>query len=410
MTRTRVALGDALDVLIDHRGKTPKKLGGDWTSSGHRVVSALNVKGSRIDDNHHHYISPAMYASWMKVALKKGDVLLTSEAPTGEVAYVDRDRDWALGQRVFGLRAKAGLLDGRYLFYVLRAGDARHQLMSRATGTTVSGIRQSELVKVELDLPPIGEQRAIAATLGALDDKIESNRRAGALETELAIALLTEGTKRVRVGDVAEVNKGLSYKGSGLNDGSSAHALPLLNLGNFTTTGALRREGLKYYTGDFKSRHRLRGWDLVVANTDLTQSREILGRGFLLADSLNGSLHTHHTSHVRFHSRPDLVLVLWAQLQTPEFRDRAKGYATGTTVTALPAEAILDYEISVPEELEASVTKARALIEYSWHLEAEASQLARLRDALLPELLSGRIRVPEAVELVQDVVDESESA
>jgi hypothetical protein len=178
MSGTPVLLGDALAVLIDHRGKTPKKLGGDWSTTGHRVVSAINVKGGRVDSNDHHYVSDAIYEQWMKEPLRAGDVLLTSEAPTGEVAFLDVDCDWCLGQRLFGLRGKPGLLDGRYLFYLLRGGDVRAQLMARSTGTTVSGIRQSELVKVELNLPSLDEQRKIARTLGAFDDKIESNRRA----------------------------------------------------------------------------------------------------------------------------------------------------------------------------------------------------------------------------------------
>ena len=196
MSRRTVVLPDALLELIDHRGKTAKKLGGDWSESGHRVVSAINIKRSRVDANDHHYVSNELYTKWMKVPLRAGDVLLTSEAPTGEVAYLAEDRDWCLGQRVFGLRTDTKQLLGRYLYYQLRGGDARHQLLSRATGTTVSGIRQSQLVKVRLDLPPLPEQRGIAATLGALDDKIDSNRRA----IDLAIALLDAISERIRDG------------------------------------------------------------------------------------------------------------------------------------------------------------------------------------------------------------------
>ncbi len=395
-------LADALAALIDHRGKTPKKLGGDWTTDGHRVVSALNIKGSRVDDNDHHYISNEMYERWMKVPLAAGDVLLTSEAPTGEVAYLSEQQDWAIGQRLFGLRGKPDLLHGRYLFYALRGGDARHQMLSRATGTTVAGIRQSELVKIELDLPPVEEQRAIAATLGALDDKIESNRRAATLELALAATVLASGTEAIRVGDIAGVDKGLSYKGSGLDDGSATDAIPMVNLANFTTSGALKPDGLKYYTGDFKPKHRLAAWDLVVANTDLTQSREILGRGFLVPTTLQGALHTHHTSVLRFRERSELAPFLWAELQSPEFRDRAKGFATGTTVTALPGEALLDFDFSVPSDPEPALAAARGLIEHSWQLASESAALTTTRDALSPELLSGRIRVPEAAAVVQD--------
>src|SRR5699024_7593731 len=139
---------------------------------------------------------------------------------------------------------------------------------------------------------------------------------------------------------------------------------------------------------------RLEAWDLVIANTDLTQAREILGRGFLVPSKYEGALHTHHTSVVRFSKRTELAMVLWAQIQSAEFRDRAKGFATGTTVAALPPEAALDYELKVPNDLNVKLAAARQLIEKAWQLEDEIGRLKGIRDALLPELLSGRIRVP----------------
>jgi len=53
----------------------------------------------------------------------------------------------------------------------------QHQFDGRASGTTVSGIKQSELRKITLRFPPLLEQKAIAHILGSLDDKIELNRR-----------------------------------------------------------------------------------------------------------------------------------------------------------------------------------------------------------------------------------------
>lgn len=291
-------------------------------------------------------------------------------------------------------------LDARYLKYVLQAD--REALLRFANGSTHQTIYFPEVKAFHALLPSIDKQRSIAATLGALDEKIESNRRSAEIELELAAALLVGGTETIRVGDVADVDKGLSYKGAGLDDGSATNAIPMVNLGSFSTSGAHKPDGLKYYTGDFKQKHRLAAWDLVVANTDLTQSREILGRGFLVPSTLQGALHTHHTSVVRFRERSELAPFLWARLQSPEFRDRAKGFATGTTVTALPREALLDYEFSAPANPESSLAAARGLIEHSWQLAAESAAVTRTRDALLPELLTGRIRVPEAAAVVQD--------
>jgi type I restriction enzyme S subunit len=113
----------------------------------------------------------------MPEKLRPGDVLLTSEAPLGEVALVPSEWRYCLGQRLFALRADGQRLDNRFLFYVLRSPDGQQRLRARETGTTAQGIRQSELVKVEFDLPPIEDQRRISLALGLLDDRIELNRQ-----------------------------------------------------------------------------------------------------------------------------------------------------------------------------------------------------------------------------------------
>ncbi len=75
------------------------------------------------------------------------------------------------------LRPNPSKVDGAYLFYALGTKEAQHQFHSFANGITRFGIRKSDLSLVEVPLPPIPEQRAIAHILGTLDDKIELNRR-----------------------------------------------------------------------------------------------------------------------------------------------------------------------------------------------------------------------------------------
>ena len=174
----RHRLGDVLAVVIDHRGRTPKKLGGDFVAAGVRVLSAKTVKGGRLQGLADcRFVTQDMYDAWMPNKLRLGDVLLTSEAPLGEAAYLQDDAHFCLGQRLFALRANDAKLDARFLFYLLLSPAVQQRLQARATGTTAQGIRQAELVQVEVDLPPLPEQRRVASILGALDDKIELNRR-----------------------------------------------------------------------------------------------------------------------------------------------------------------------------------------------------------------------------------------
>jgi len=338
----------------------------------------------------------------------------SASGPDGALPYFDYDRH---GVVISAIGANAGatwLASGKWScikntirFYSRDESVADTRFLYWATlgnnvwplrGSAQPFISQGEARKITVALLPIKDQVGIAATLGALDDKIESNRRAVHLEVELAIACLSSGESSVRVGDVATLAKGLSYKGSGLNDGADPGAVPMFNLGNFTRCGQLKPDGLKFYTGDSKQTHRLSEGELLIANTDLTQARELLGRGFLVPPTLTGAIHTHHTSVARFSDRPWLAVCLWAQLQTSNFRERAMGFATGTTVTALPSEAVLDFELRVPARGEDKVNEAMPLLRHAWQLDAECHHLELIRDTLLPELLSGRIRVPEAVE------------
>ena len=166
-----MTLDEALETLLDYRGKTPEK-----TTSGIPLITAKIVKNGRIETPT-EFIGIEDYDAWMTRGLPKaGDVVLTTEAPLGEVAQLDNSRV-ALAQRIVVLRGKSGLLDNTYLRYLLQTYEMQEQLASRATGTTVVGIKQSELRKISLRFPPISRQVAVANMLSTLDDKIELNRR-----------------------------------------------------------------------------------------------------------------------------------------------------------------------------------------------------------------------------------------
>ena len=183
---TMLPLGRCVAALIDYRGKTPKK-----TAYGVPLVTAKVVKNGRIDTPD-EFISEDDYESWMRRGLPKaGDVVITTEAPLGEVAQLGPDRI-ALAQRLITLRGQPKILDNTFLKFLLQSDDVQDQLRARASGSTVLGIKQSELRKVVLTLPPLPEQRAIAHILGTLDDKIELNRRRNQTLEAMARALFKD--------------------------------------------------------------------------------------------------------------------------------------------------------------------------------------------------------------------------
>ena len=155
-------LEDCMDAIIDYRGKTPTK-----TDSGIPLITAKIIKNGQIQEVS-EFIAESDYDSWMIRGIpKEGDVVLTTEAPFGEVAQLD-SRKIALAQRVITLRGKQGLLDNDYLLYLLQSNDIQNQLDGRASGSTVTGIKQSELREIILRFPFIDIQKKIAAHLKAL--------------------------------------------------------------------------------------------------------------------------------------------------------------------------------------------------------------------------------------------------
>ena len=170
-------------AIIDYRGKTPDK-----KTFGIPLVTAKVIKGGRIE-RPDEFIAEADFDAWMRRGMpESGDIVMTTEAPLGEIAQLD-GKKVALAQRVITLRGKPDLLDNTFLKFLLQSHSVQEELQSRATGTTVLGIRQSELRKVNLTLPPFPEQKAIAHVLGTLDDLIELNRDTNEILEEMARAL-----------------------------------------------------------------------------------------------------------------------------------------------------------------------------------------------------------------------------
>lgn len=327
------------------------------------------------------------------------DVLITTKGTVGRVARVPTGfPEHVYSPQVCFLRSlRPDLLDPGWLFQWARSPELLRQLGIFKDQTDMAPyVSLTDMRRVQISLPSVEEQCRIAAVLGAFDELIETNLK---LRDNLVLlaqaALQSNEWPSERVGDVAVLSRGLSYKGSGLRKVATADSTPMVNLANFDDSGWIKSEGIKFYGESFKPSHVLAAGDLLVANTDLTQARKILGRGVLVPPALEGAIHSHHTTSVRFPKNPAYALFLWAQMQGMSFRERAMGYATGTTVTALPREALLDYEFRVPKDWAAVADAGRAILAEAWECENEIVDLTRTRDELLPLLMSGSLRVED---------------
>ena len=213
------------------------------------------------------------------------------------------------------------------------------------------------------------------------------------------IGPIPAGWTLTRIGDIADLTKGLSYKGDFLEE-SDDLGKKMMNLGCFGIDGSFRRNKIKFYSGPYRERHVLEQGDLLIANTDMTQDRVILGACMVIPAEFEGALFTHHTTRLRVHKNHDSKLnsFIAYQLYQTTFRHIAEGYSTGSTVLALPKDAILNYHIAMPP---------KELLENFLDIEAEffsqiqnqittEESLRKTRDVLLPRLMAGELTLPEA--------------
>ncbi len=172
----------------------------DFTVTGIPVLKIKNVRLREVDTTEPSYVEPSVAEQAGRYYCKAGDLLISMtgsgpQAPNSVVGRVARfigpsDR-YLINQRVGRFVNKApDKLDSRYLFYVVARKEMLWQLVTIATGSAnQANISGSQIESLEIPLPPLAEQKAIAAVLGALDDKIELNRRMNVTLEAIARAL-----------------------------------------------------------------------------------------------------------------------------------------------------------------------------------------------------------------------------
>ncbi|MBE8891069.1 restriction endonuclease subunit S [Klebsiella grimontii] len=162
---------EVIAKFIDYRGRTPKK-----TSNGIPLITAKNIRDGYINREPREYIAESDYDDWMTRGIPKvGDVVITTEAPMGNVALINISEKFALAQRAICLQCYEPEL-GNFLHYALRSPTFQKLLTLNATGTTVSGIKAATLKKLKIPFPSLAEQKVIAYKLNTQLAQVEATK------------------------------------------------------------------------------------------------------------------------------------------------------------------------------------------------------------------------------------------
>ena len=384
------ALGEITELVIDYRGKTPKKLGGDWCKQGYRALSAKNIKTGRIVQAETiRYIDESLYRKWMKDEVQRGDILITSEAPFGQIFFWDSDEKIVLSQRLFCVRIKPEY-DARFIYYYMTTPEFQSELDGRATGTTVIGLRQPELMKCVIRCPEIQEQKVIAAILSSIDAKIIANEKVNDNLQQQAAALFSSlydrSNTEVGFTDLIQILGGGTPK-TGENtywNGNIAFFTPK-DVGTpytLITEKTISKEGLSHCNSR-----------LYPVNTVFVTARGTVGKV-----GMSGvPMAMNQSCYALVGKETHQLLVYFYTLKAV---DRLKHKASGAVFDAITTRDFESEQIMKlsDDDATAFLRVAEPMFQEVLNNNIENLRLSTLRDSLLPKLMSGEIDV-SAVQL-----------
>jgi type I restriction enzyme S subunit len=384
--------------IFDGPHATPKK-----TNSGPWFLSISSLDRGRLNLAESAHLSEEDFVKWTRrVTPAPGDVLFSYETRLGDAALMPEGVRACLGRRMGILRPNRNRVLPRFLLLAYLAPEFQATIRSRAIhGATVDRIPLTELPEWPIRLPDLPRQAAIVEVLGALDDKIAVNERMAVTVRELGLALyrqiLQEGNSvQVAVQSVvATLTRGVAPKYT-----DSPEQLTVLN------QKCIRNGRVNLAPSRLTLRERVKSPRLLQHNDVLVNSTGVgtLGRVARWTSNLEATADSHVTI-VRFdEEKVDPVCAGFAMLRAqPEIEAMGEG-STGQTELRRSQVGELELTLPSPAGQKELRPKLDALEERADQALRESVALANLRDTLLPQLMSGKLRVRDAEKIVEDAL------
>ena len=316
-----------------------------------------------------------------------------------------------------------------FLYQWLQSHIGQGRLRSTMIGSAQKALTIEGIKSIQTTFAPLAEQKLIASILSALDDKIENNLAMNKTLEEMAMALykhwfvdfgpfqkgkfidselgeIPEGWEVKELGELLNVKHGFAFKGKFFTTEKRKDLL--LTPGNFQSNGGIKFNWgkQKFYEGEVPSDYVLKKGDLVLALTDLTQSCEILGAPAFIPDEDFNYLHNQRLGLIEQTNEFFTKDALFCMANSSSFRGYIRGTKTGSTVSHTSPSRIYKYKIAIPVALELNhvYSTLKNYNETRFSNLSENKSLTKLRDTLLPKLISGEVRVKDIEQLVSEVL------
>ncbi len=424
---TTMTLRDAGVALIDCVHKTPAEV----PDGPFRYVAIPQMQSGRIRLEQARRISADDFRAWtVKANPQPFDVVLSRRCNPGETAHVAGGEQFALGQNLVLLRS-----DGRHIYppllrWLVRGPAWWDQIQKNLNvGAVFDSLKCADVPNFELPVPPLAVQRAIAGVLGALDDKIEQNRRTSAALERLARAIFrawfvdfepvkAKAASRPSFPSMPQavfdalpdrfVNAELGPVPEGWEVKPVGDVVALKGGGTPNTKNPEYWEGGTHYWATPKDMSRLSDPVLLDTERRITDagveciSSGLLPKGTVLLSSrapvgylaiavVPTAVNQGFIAMVCDGPLPPVYVLNWAESSMSAI----KGRASGTTFLEISKKNFRPIPVVVPSPSVVSAYRdiSDPLFELLVATIRESAKLAELRDYLLPKLLSGAVRV-----------------
>ena len=339
--------------------------------------------------------------------LSGGDLIVTmtdlskSSDTLGYSAIVpsNSDNQYLHNQRIGLVGIVDEMANRNFIYWLMRTPSYHHEVVAGASGTTVKHTSPSRIYDVEVELPDLPTQRRIAAVLGALDDKIEVNRKICENLEAQAQALFKawfvdfepfggkrpEGWKMGKLGDVVEFKNGFAFKSSEFKERARYKVMTIkaVQNGKLVTEGA---DCIDDIPTKMPSWCVLRDADILLSLTGNVARCCLVYEDDLLLNQRVARLVPRTAEDIAF---------VYALFRSDKTRKRLETIAKGTAQANLSPIETADLPQLIPAEAERSrfANLCNPMIEAIVKTNRESRALAAMRDALLPKLMSGELSV-----------------
>lgn len=409
-------------------GSTPKGGEGSYFSTGVSLIRSQNVLDFTFSNSGLVYIDENQAYDLRNVSLEHDDVLVNITGDSvARVCQVPKEIIPArVNQHVAIVRPNKKLLSPAFLKYFLLHPQSKSQLLTLSgSGATRKALTKVMLEDLEIRIPPLSEQQAIAEILSALDDKIELNLQTNKTLEQMAnafykhwfvdfgpfqggkfvdseIGMIPEGWEYTPIGkiklDISDGNYSSKYPTS---DEFISEGVPFIRAVNMKN-GILVRNDLKYISKEKHSiltkGHLKKGDILLVTRGNIGEVAKV--PSFFVNANINAQL-------VRINGGEVLPSsYLYLSFSSETFRRKVKASTSGTALQQLPIGTLNLIKLLVP--LDHILLDFNCLVaDLFMQIEVFSDEIALLkqtRDYLLPKLISGEILVKDAKKKVKELV------